>query len=111
MSQLRSPIRKYSIVSESSFPIKVSKGEKIPIGESGGLYQLYGSLEKRGFMKAAVSRECPLSELALYKITWSLGDTKFSSRVLKIFTRPLRSLMKKNFLSPRGYVICAVFLR
>ena len=34
MSQLRSPIRKYSIFSESSFPIKVSKGEKIPIGES-----------------------------------------------------------------------------
>ena len=54
-------------------------------------------------------RECPLSELPLYKITWSLGDTKFSSRVLKIFTRPLRSLMKKNFLSPLGYVICAVF--
>ena len=40
MSQLRSPIRKYSIFSESSFPIKVSKGEKIPIGESGGLYHV-----------------------------------------------------------------------
>ena len=43
-------------------------------------------------MNAAVSRafhvrECPLSELPLYKITWALGDTQFSSRVLKISAR------------------------
>ena len=66
-------------------------------------------------MNAAVSRafhvrECPLSERPLYKITWSLGDTKFSSRVLKIFTRPLSLAHEEKFLiSARLYNMCSFF--
>ena len=58
MSQLRSPIRKYSIFSESSFPIKVSKGEKIPDSRSSFSRSLFSRslFSRSSFSRSSFSR-------------------------------------------------------
>ena len=40
MSQFMPPSTKNSTFSLSNFPIRDSNGEKMPMGESGGLYQV-----------------------------------------------------------------------